>query len=255
MQILIATPTAGHVVTTAYAHSLVAATQAIHSLDGTYQHLIFNGADVALARNFMAHEFLKDPYLTHLLFLDSDILVEEPVLRRLLNAGKPIVGAIYPERVMDWSAYRDLLKSDVEDGTARAAALNFNARPIDGGYVVSNGWCKVGGIGAGCLLIKREVFGVLIRTGAAKPMRSRKLATHLEGVGVHDGRLHDFFGNVPAEDGDYLSEDYSFCHRAIAAGFEIWGLADVAVSHVGRFEYSARFLDHLEQTAQRQDLT
>ena len=254
MQVLIATPTAGHVVPTVYAHSLVAATRAIHALEGTYQHLIFNGADVVLARNYMAHELLKDPYLTHMLFLDSDILVDEHVLRRLLKAGQPIVGAIYPERTMDWTAYRGMLKAGIDEQSAQAAALNFNARPIDGGYAVSKGWCKVGGIGAGCLLIKREVFAALIRNGAAKPVRSRKLATHLDGVTVQDGRLHDFFGHVPADDGDYLSEDYSFCHRAISAGFEIWGLADTAVSHVGRFEYSARFLDHLEQTATRQDV-
>lgn len=249
MQILIGTPTAGHIVTTAYSHSLVAATQAINEFGGSYQYRVFNGSDLPLARNYLAHEFLEDPYLTHLLFLDSDMLVEKPVFSRLLRADKPIVGAIYSERQMNRARYLDLIRSGVEEPKARAAALQFNVRPIDDGYAMSKGWCKVGGIGAGCLLIKRQVFSTLARTGGASQIRSMKLSTH---VGLD--KFLDFFGTIPLEDGDYLSEDYSFCHRALKVGFEIWGLADMAVSHMGRQEYAARFLDHLEQTAIRQDL-
>lgn len=244
MKVLIATPTAGNIVTTAYAHTLVTATRVLNAAGWDYQHRIFDGADVVMARNFLAHQAMADPRYTHLLFLDSDIAVPEAVLRRLVKANRPVSGAIYSERSLDRKRYADLLASGVAEPRARAAASRFTVRLIDGKVAVKNGWCRLAGIGAGCLLIRREVLAALIEHGAAPRIESARLKTV---VGVD--HLHDFFGQLPLKDGDYLSEDYSFCERARAAGFEIWGIADLPIAHVGAADFSARYVDFLEQVA------
>ena len=76
MRILIATPTAGGITTTAYTQSVVAATVAIHEMGGTYRHLSIDGADVVIARNILAHSFLTDDSCDYVLFIDSDMAVD-----------------------------------------------------------------------------------------------------------------------------------------------------------------------------------
>ena len=120
MHVLIATPTTGHMVSSAYVHSLVGATQAFNAAGWQYQHLVFNGTDVELARNYMASELLKDEYLSHILFLDTDMLVEQAVFDRLIKADQAtylgpdnIVFGIsvdgdaraYPKRILAWHAW------------------------------------------------------------------------------------------------------------------------------------------------------
>ena len=250
MQVLIATPTTGDVVTSAYAHSLIAATQAFNAAGWQYDHLVFNGADIELARNYMASELLKEEYLSHILFLDTDMLVERVVFERLIQADQAIAGAIYSDQSMNWPRYGEMVRSGASEGVARAASTRFNVRLIDENVDVRNGWCQVAALGAGCLMIKREVFLTLIRTESARKTHSWALETHLG-----DGDLYNFFDKISIKNGDKLPEDFSFCVRARKAGFEIWAMADVAIGHVGRHDYAARYVDYLSKAAQAQELT
>lgn len=109
---------------------------------------------------------------------------------------------------------------------------------------IRKGWCQVAGLGAGCLMIQRKVFETLLRSGRSRSIRNAHLAASFPGL-----KLYDFFTCITREDGDKLSEDYSFCERALGAGFDIWGLADEAVAHVGRQDFSARYIDFLSHTA------
>ncbi len=250
MKVLIATPTAGHIVTTAYTHSLVNATLAVNALGGQYAHEVFNGSDIALARNFFAHLLLAETAITHLLFIDSDMAVDQAVFQRLFAADKPLAGVIYPEREMNQSTFLDLIRQGEAEPRARAAAMRFNVRLLDDSVTVRDGWCRVAGLGAGCLLIRRSVFTDLISGGAVPILRSAKMRSHL---GIP--QMHDFFGLIPTGDGDHLSEDYSFCQRVTDAGLEVWGLADTAVGHIGRWEFAGRFVDQLEMIAKGQKPT
>jgi len=46
--------------------------------------------------------------------------------------------------------------------------------------------------------------------------------------------FYDFFGEITLEDGDSLSEDYSFCKRwRSMPDSEIWAVVDEPIGHVG----------------------
>ena len=232
MKVLIGTPTAGEVVTSAYAGSLIAASRVFHRLGWDYAHAMFDGADVALARNWLAGLILENAGITHLLFLDSDMAVGEEVFTRLARAERAMVGAIYPERRIDLERFAALSGQGMAPERARAMALNFAVQLAPGPLEVTDGLCPVEAIGFGCVLIRRDVITRLAPKVGEIP------------GGPSGGGLRDFFGRMKGAEG-LLSEDYSFCQRVRAMGETIWGDTAGGAGHVGRMTFSAPFIDHL----------
>lgn len=242
MKALIATPTAGHMVTTGYAHSLIAATQALTELDFQYSHTIFDSADVVLARNYMANLALRNPDTSHLLFIDSDMLIETDVFRRLIRFDKPIAGCLYVERALDWDKYHAFLEAGHTPDQARAKTARFNVRVLGEQIEVVQGFCKVEGFGFGCVLIQRGLLRRLADSGIAPKIKNKRLQAELGW-----DYIYDFFGLLEGKDGESISEDYSFCRRARELeSVDVWGMADAEIGHIGRHSYAASFLTRLQ---------
>ena len=92
--------------------------------------------------------------------------------------------------------------------------------------------CRVERLALGCTAIRRDAFEALV---AAKVVQLRPDRV-LEGLGL-EGPFYDFFGQIPRESGDRLSEAYSFCERwRSLPGNEIRALVDAPVGHVGDME-------------------
>jgi hypothetical protein len=81
---------------------------------------------------------------THLLFLDSDMMVPPQTLERLMSHGKDIVGATY---------------------TKRRGPFDLTHRELDGsaGQIGQPGLREVSRIATGCLLINMKVFEKLTK--------------------------------------------------------------------------------------------
>ena len=88
-------------------------------------------------------------------------------------------------------------------------ALGYNLQPeLEGGTrEVIDGMCRVNHIALGCAVI-RDAFESLIAAGMVRSRPDRFLQK--SGFG---GPFYDFFGEITLENGDNLSEDYSFCKR------------------------------------------
>jgi hypothetical protein len=141
--------------------------------------MVFQGALVDRARNRLIEQMLDHPMEpTHLFFLDADIVPASNTLVKLLAADKPIVSGLYRRRLPPYEPMA-LLR--------RGHAL----RPIP---VRGPRLRKVNVVGAGCLLIRREVF--------------EKIAP-------------PWFTSEWTDKG-HLSEDFSFCRKARQRGFEIY---------------------------------
>lgn len=166
------------------------------------------GDGVARARNGLAQDFILNSDCTHFLTVDVDIRFKPEHVRRLLDADKDIVGALYAAKQMNH----------------RWIMTDLPGKP----FVASDGVQKVFEVGTGLKLHKRCVFEDMIK---AFP----------EIAYLCDGRpnspvLWDFF-SMGVVDGRYLSEDYYFDHRARKIGYDIHvdGLCQVA--HEGFIEY------------------
>jgi hypothetical protein len=105
--------------------------------------LFSEGALVDEARNQLVRRaFETNPEVTHLFWLDSDVLPPPDALERLLAHDKQVVGGVYhlkepphPPLVYDLDPYRPLELPPEEGGLRR-----------------------VGGVGLGCALVRAEVY-------------------------------------------------------------------------------------------------
>jgi hypothetical protein len=241
-RVYIASPTVSGIVTTAYAGTLVAITMALQKRNVTYRYTNFDGSDIVMARNYLANAFLQDEAASHILFVDSDMAVPQETLSVLFDSDKEFIGTVYPERRLDLEKFASYLGKGQTHRAALALSLIFNVRHFANEIQVINGLCRVSGLGFGCVLIARSVFEKIVAKNGADTLTSGKLRT--SGL---KGAMYDFFAEIGMENGDHLSEDYSFCERVNrTSACDIWAFVGGAVGHVGQFTYGGSYLDSLE---------
>ncbi len=236
MHVLLATPTAGGIVKAIYAHTLFRAATAIRSSGARVEFVTVDGSDVAAARNFFANLLLRQPDMTHLLMIDSDMSFDGDVILRLLGSDKPVVGTAYAKPHMDLRAFARLARnSELAPADLAALVLEYNIQLKSGILQVVDGMCRVERLALGCAAIRRDALEDLI---AAKVVQLRPDRV-LQGLGL-EGPFYDFFTQITCENGDRLCEGYSFCKRwRSVPENEIWALVDVPIGHVGNMVYGA----------------
>ena len=241
MKVLIGTPTAGGIAKIQYSTSVLSCANAVAEVGGRCDLVTFDGAHLVIARNYIAHCALTDPEVTHVLSLDSDMDVDINVFRRMIAADADLIAAVYTERGMDMQAFANDLAVSRDKGRATARAARFTSTVEEGKLTVSNHLCTLKNTALGCSLIRRSVFERIIEGGHVEPFICRKLRD----MGVK-GEMWDFFAESPAPQGGFLSEDYSFCERAKAAGVTLTGYVGRGVGHVGSFTYEGPFIERLK---------
>lgn len=146
---------------------------------------------LALARNKLVQRVL-DSNSDWIFFVDDDQALRPDTLMRLLSYEKPIVSGLYLNRNRPF--FPIAFSERAEDGTYI---------PIDLPTLPKEGLLQVQAVGAGCLLIRREV---------------------LEAIG------ENWFQHGRVDDWD-ASEDIIFCEQARAAGYEIFVDLGTQVGH------------------------
>lgn len=200
-------------------------------------HDIFcvDSARIDRARNILATYCLQETF-TELVFIDDDTAFLPQHVQRLFDARRPVIGTVCVRRNLDLNLALKLAKT-MSDDEAITAASEFNYRPLAGDTgraTKQNPFRAVKDIGAGILLVKREVLEKMLSTG--------KLRSGEHGANQHNrisGPLHGFFDQLIVE-GELLSEDQSFCERwRTLCGGEVWADFGVKLGHIGDFTYSA----------------
>jgi hypothetical protein len=246
--VLIATPTAGGVVKALYATTLVKTVLAVKEAGWGVDFVTVDSSYISRARNYFANLLLNRPNFTHLVMIDSDMSFEGRVISRLLRYDKPVIAAAYSQRRMDMVAFAEAARNPqlaLPELTALASEYNIRLELEPGARQlrVIDGMCRVHHVALGCAVIRRDAFESLIAAGIARLRPDR----FLQKSGL-EGPFYDFFGEIALEDGDSLSEDYSFCKRwRSVPGNEIWAVVDEPIGHVGDMVYGAPYLSRLRQ--------
>ncbi|MEL7092573.1 MAG: hypothetical protein AAFN94_12640 [Pseudomonadota bacterium] len=244
MKIYCASPSATDFCHLGYARTLAHLFEVLATRDIPFSYHAIRSSDVVLNRNSIAHRFLHDTDATHLMMLDTDMEIEPQVFGRFLDRDHPFVGAVYSRRKLDLDAFHAHARSGVDVATAKALASDFPVHLPDGTLHFADGFVPVTGIGMGCVLIARTVFDTIANAGGAAEIDDDLGA--LTGVGT---RYRDYFGLIRGANGAYLSEDLSFCKRAVDTGaVEIMGYIGPGVHHLGQFRYSGAF-EHVLKAA------
>ena len=231
--VLVATPTAGGVVKSLYATSLVKVVLAVKDAGWDADFMTFDGTYVSIARNYFANTLLGQSQFTHLVMIDSDMSFDGDVICRLIRCGRPVVAAAYPQRRIDLEAYAQAARNpDLTADDRFALAMKYTLQPEPEREThqvkVVNGMCRVHRISLGCSVIQRKAFEVLIATGVAPLLPDGSWETI-----DFKGPFYDFFSEITLEDRTRLSEDYSFRKRwRSLAGNKIWAIVDEPIGHV-----------------------
>lgn len=184
--------------------------------------------DVASARDWLADQFLKSK-ATHLQFSDSDIGVPSNLTAQLLSFDRPIIGPLYPHREVHLGLLERFIRAGVSAEEALRLAHGF-AASFDG-TVQANGLANVPALGAGYMLIAREVFEKMAAAGV------EEYRLHATGE-----KLKRFFPWKEDVEGERAPEDFSFCKRWRELGGEVWAFAVSDTVHVGTYRHIGNYI-------------
>jgi hypothetical protein len=196
-----------------YTTTLLKAVIALKDAGWGVDFVSVDGAYISKARNWFAYHFLRHSHFTHLVMIDSDMSFEGHVICHLLRSGKAFVAAAYAQRRMNLETFAQAARNpELELAELAALAMEYNVqlKPEAGTRQlrVVDGMCQVRQIALGCAAIRRDVFESLISSA----MACLRPDGFLQKSGF-EGPFYGFFDEITMDNGDILSEDYSFCKR------------------------------------------
>ena len=125
---------------------------------------------ISVARNMACEEMLKNDKITHLFFVDSDCVPDPDIILKFLSYDLPVVSGWYLSRkgsglpvvfkLEEWIK-GDNMTEIVNDKTLFPKWRAYRLEELLVLPKEKNGLTKVDGVGAGCLLIKRETLSHL----------------------------------------------------------------------------------------------
>lgn len=184
-------------------------------------------AEPAVARNRLAAYFLKSG-ADLLIMQDDDVAIRPAIVKRMIEVDRPMVGVYLPQRRMDLERYAGHARAGLSPRAARHATSPL----IGPATEQDNCILEVDKIGGGFLILKREVFELIDRSGQVKAF----------GFGLPGDQSHltGYFNNIVDQEGtSYLGEDYSFCRRYAKAGGRIFAYKGPGVTHHGSFGFES----------------
>jgi hypothetical protein len=160
----------------------------------------------------MAQEAL-DQGFEHLFWIDADVAFWPHDVEKIINIGLPFVSA--PYTVKGWpvltTQFKDTNVKLGEDGDLYE--VNYAA--------------------TGFMYTHRSVY--------------EKMATDLkmEKVKIWGGQYNVYPYFYPLLiDGEYLGEDFAFCHRLKQIGYKLYSDTTIRLSHIGKYSYSYGFINN-----------
>ncbi|WP_095080735.1 hypothetical protein [Mesorhizobium sophorae] len=194
--------------------------------------------DIPFSRNYLLTNFYHNkPDCSHILMIDSDMGFAPELIAAMLALDKPVVGTLYPRRLVDLRKLHSLSKLPFDKAFARS--LEFLGTIIEpreemGGFV------RVSLCGTGIFLVSRDCVTTIIEKLPETVNRSRYRNNK------YTAQFESFltpFSKIVTPDVD-LPTDFSFCHRwAQQCGGEIWASYNRKVAHAGDLTVSAAYSD------------
>ncbi len=206
VRIMVGTPAYNGMVHTDYVRSLLS-----FNMSGiSYSFLSLGGESlITRARNTIAAHFHHNKDFTHLLFLDGDVFLDGSDLKKMLAAGRDIIGAPVPLKTY-------------EDGKPV-----FN---ISGPLGEEGSLAIVERLGTAAMLLSRKAITALVED-AIEDQRVYGANALARGIGDSE-EIYDIF-QVGVKESVYLSEDFWVCYRLRELGYKIYVDLSIRTRHHG----------------------
>jgi len=183
-----------------------------------------NESLITRGRNNLVSKFLFNKTATHLMFIDVDLGFDAESILRLLCANQDLVGGVYPMKRIPIRY-----------------VINTVPNPVVLGDLV-----EVSTLGTGFMLIKRTVIEQMI---AAHPELKYR-----DNIGIgpqYEPFMYGLFDTMIDPDGNYLSEDWTFCYLWRLMGGKVFADTGIKLDHTGYHKYAGD-LDELKRVLTNQ---
>jgi hypothetical protein len=210
-----------------------------------------NDSLVSRARNNLIAKAMTNQDVTHMLFIDNDIVWDPIEILKLLISDKPLIGGIYPLKQYKWDrlANTDNLKSLIEKKDSsqfkntpnqtiiQFNLLDYNVNFLDNTIRVENNIAKAKHIATGFMMIQREVIEKMMVS-----FPSTKYTDDVTFLQPEENKYAYALFDCGVEDDHYYSEDWMFCHRWTKMGGDIFVDVSINLSHIGIECYQGSFI-------------
>ena len=220
------------------------------TITDTVKTLIANGlhvdvhnidsAEIVTARDMFANMVLHSDAWDSLLFIDSDMAFGPNLVPKLINRSADVAAAACPRRRLHLDQFlaRAREHGNLDKAVAQASEFTVNLRwshQPNKAIKIKDGFCTAAAVGMAIALISKAALEAMIEAKVVRPRLD---------LNAGEGKTcWSFFENLE-EEGSRLGEDYSFCHRWTAQmKRELSVCVDEPVTHIGQYEYRARYLD------------
>jgi len=229
MKVLICTPAYGGILTANYFLSFLNMSQAASEEGITMgSYVLKNYSDVAGARNLCASTVLRDGW-DYGFFIDADQVWQWEHASALIRSERQLCGGTYPlKRLPIELNFLPLTKDEEQFRRGRTPAQLQKLVSAEGNEA---GELQVRALPGGFLLVSRGVFEELAKTSD----------TYTDRTTGEPQTCWEFFSAGKTAEGDRLTEDYNFCVKAAAAGYDIWLNTKAIVGHEGSYLFMARY--------------
>jgi len=210
-----------------------------------------NDSLVSRARNNLIAKAMSNPNVTHMVFIDNDIVWDPIEIIKLLLSDKPLVGGIYPLKQYKWDRVtnpenlkaliekkeKSQLKQIPDKSIIQFNMLDYNVNFLDTTIQVENNITKVKHLATGFMMIRREVIEKMM---VAFP--STKYTDDISFLQPEENKFAYALFDCGVEDDHYYSEDWMFCHRWSKMGGDIYVDVSINLSHIGIENYHGSFI-------------
>lgn len=244
LKIYIGTPCYGGNLQVGYFNSIMELNTNFTKLGVPFEMVpIANESLIPRARNGIVARFMADPDGTHLIFIDADITFPWQAVLKLVLMDCDLSGGCYPKKMINWDKVRANMKKDPEmnEGTLMAKSLDYVFNPV---YQVINGkttahvqnnMVKVKDLGTGFMMIKRDVFDIMMYQYENLKYRNNVAGYHVDGAEDYFYSLFDT--EIDEKSKVYLSEDYLFCQRWRETGGNCFLDLSISLNHTGNIDF------------------
>ena len=213
-------------------------------------YFLFNESLITRARNYCCDEFMRSD-AQHMLFIDSDIGFnpQDVIAMMALQANEPgkynIIGGPYPKKCISWEKIKVAVDKGVADDDANILERfvgDYVFNPKGGQQSIAIGEpCEVLEIGTGFMMVEKQAMQKFTDTYPEYMYKPDHVRTeHFDGS--REIMMY-FQAEVDPATKRYLSEDYWFCQKAIAAGIITWLCPWMKLQHVGSYIFGGSLAD------------
>jgi hypothetical protein len=216
-----------------------------------------NDSLVSRARNNLIARGMSNTDVTHLFFIDNDIIWEPISVLKLLVADKHIIGGVYPlknyfwDRLVTPSPGANVVKQLVDKKNdsqlkdfisnqemVQHSLLKYNLNLLPSNKLeINNNIAQVKHIATGFMMIQRKTIEKMFEA-----FPSTKYVDDVSFLRPEENQYAYALFDCGVEDGHYYSEDWMFCSRWSKMGGEIWTDVSINLTHIGIEKYNGCYL-------------